>query len=114
MSKGDRNVSAEIPCLLDRRPLRSPAHSQGPHAFPSCPLQDPRTVFVRNVAYDVDDEQLNSFFSELGPIKQGFLVKKGGGRHQGFGFVQFALEEDAERAVEELQGRELGGRKLKV
>eukprot|EP00887_Chlorella_sp_A99_P007721 scaffold20.g7721.t1 len=80
---------------------------------------DPRTVFVRNVAYDVDDEELNAFFSELGPVKQAFLVRRGkgaaaGGRHLGFGFVQYALEEDTRRAVEELAGRELGGRRLKV
>lgn len=76
---------------------------------------DPRTLFVRNVPYDVDDAALEELASEVGPVKQAFLIKrKGGERHQGFGFVLFALEEDAQRALVELAGRELGGRKLKV
>jgi RNA recognition motif-containing protein len=38
----------------------------------------------------------------------------GAGRSQGFGFVQYALPEDAARVVEQEQGMELGGRKLKL
>ena len=76
---------------------------------------DPRTVFVRGLAPEVDDQKLTERFSDVGPVKRAFLVRQGkDGPHRGFGFVQFALQEDAERAVAELQGVELGGRKLKA
>lgn len=77
--------------------------------------QDARTVFVRNVAFDVTDGGLEEVFGDVGPVRQCFLVKsKGEAKHRGFGFVQFAIPEDAQRAVAELNGRELAGRKLKV
>lgn len=77
---------------------------------------DPRTVFVRGVDSSVTDAQLQELFSDVGPVKKAFLVRKGGkdGAHRGFGFVQFAVAEDAARAAAELHGAELAGRKLKV
>lgn len=74
-----------------------------------------RSLFVRGVAYDVSDEQFTSHFSDVGPVARAFLVKEGkDGPHKGYGFVQFALASDAERAVQQLNGGMLGGRKLKV
>jgi nucleolar protein 4 len=86
---------------------------------------DARTLFVRNVGYDVDAAQLEEVFADVGPVRQSFLVTdKGGGRkpgggqqqrrHKGIAFVQFAIPEDAERALEQLDGRALAGRRLKV
>ncbi len=77
---------------------------------------DPRTVFVRGVDSSVTDAELQELFSDVGPVKKAFLVRKGGkdAAHRGFGFVQFAVAEDAARAAAELHGRELAGRKLKV
>ncbi|PRW57348.1 RNA-binding 28 isoform A [Chlorella sorokiniana] len=76
---------------------------------------DPRTVFVRGVDAAVDDAQLQEFFAEVGPVKNAFLVRRGkDGPHRGFGFVQFAVAEDAARAAADLHGAELAGRKLKV
>lgn len=74
-----------------------------------------RTVFVRNISFDVDDKALEEAFNDVGPVRQAFIVKeKGQQRHKGYGYVQFALQEDAERAVEELHGRALQGRAIKV
>lgn len=93
---------------------------------------DARTLFVRNVAFDVDAAQLEEVFTDVGPVRQCFLVTDkaaaaaaaGGGsgssaaggpkRHKGIAFVQFALPEDAERALEDLNGKEVAGRRLKV
>ncbi|KAI3438130.1 hypothetical protein D9Q98_000571 [Chlorella vulgaris] len=76
---------------------------------------DPRTVFVRGIDATVADAQLQEFFSDVGPVKNAFLVRRGkDGPHRGFGFVQFAVQEDAVRAAEQLNGVELAGRKLKV
>jgi nucleolar protein 4 len=79
--------------------------------------KDARTVFVRNVAFTVDSAGLEQVFADIGPVRQCFLVtQKGveGTKHRGIAFVQFAIPEDAQRAVEELNGREVAGRRLKV
>jgi nucleolar protein 4 len=90
------------------------------------PKTDARTLFVRNVAYDVDAAQLEEVFTDIGPVRQCFLVTDkqqqaaaaagplGAKRHKGIAFVQFAIPEDAERALEELNGKEVAGRRLKV
>ena len=81
---------------------------------------DPRTVFVRGLDVSVGDEQLLEAFSSIGPVKHAFTVKRRDGsghqsqNHKGFGFVQFALEEDAIRSVHELHGTRLSGRVIKV
>lgn len=80
---------------------------------------DKRTVFVRGLDISVDDDLLTETFSSIGPVKHGFTVKKKGDgvsldKHKGFGFVQFALEEDAVRAVQELNGTKLAGRVIKL
>mmetsp|Transcript_2923 Transcript_2923/g.7844 ORF Transcript_2923/g.7844 Transcript_2923/m.7844 type:complete len:706 (-) Transcript_2923:173-2290(-) len=77
--------------------------------------KDKNTVFVRGVPFDVDESGLEGVFSDIGPIKGCFLVKpRGSDHHKGFGFVHYALAEDAQRAAEELNGKQMGGRKLQV
>lgn len=77
--------------------------------------KDKTTVFVRGLPFDLDEAGLSSVFSDVGPIKSCFLIKpKGASHHKGFGFVHYALPEDALRATEELNGKELGSRKLMV
>ena len=81
--------------------------------------EDRRTVFVRGLDVSVDDDVLIETCSSIGPVKHGFTVKKKvdgvrGDKHKGFGFVQFALEEDAVRAVQELHGTKLAGRVIKL
>eukprot|EP00983_Pelagomonas_calceolata_P107286 1159328-Pelagomonas_calceolata.AAC.5 len=82
--------------------------------LPMCRItQDNRTVFVRGVAFSVDQQPFEEAFSDVGPVKQCFLVRdKGAPKHKGCGFVQYALPEDAQRALQEMNGRMLGGRKL--
>ncbi len=74
------------------------------------------TVFVRGLAAGTHHDELNEAFSDVGPVKEAFVVvEKNGpnkGKSRGFGFVQFALSEDAVAAVEQLQGKPLGGGKL--
>ncbi|KAL3151924.1 hypothetical protein ABBQ32_001053 [Trebouxia sp. C0010 RCD-2024] len=76
---------------------------------------DKTTVFVRGVAFSTGPEDFEAHFSELGPVRTSFLVKdKGKTGHKGFGFVQYALPEDAQKAAEQLHNTEFQGRKLKV
>jgi len=60
------------------------------------------TIFVRNLPFDVRDDQLEKEFSEIGPIKRAFVVKDQDkkSRNRGFGYVQFVLQADAEKSLQ--------------
>ena len=66
-------------------------------------------LFVRKIPYDATDAQVEEFFSQIGPVRSCFTVKekddpaKAQGLNKGFGFVRYALAEDAERALRELK-----------
>ena len=74
------------------------------------------TVFVRNIADGVNVAELNEVFGDIGPVKHCFIVVEKEGPNKGkskhFGFVQFALEEDASAAISQLQRKIIGGKPL--
>ncbi len=79
------------------------------------PEKNVSCVFVRNIGFAVDKQTVEDAFGEIGPIRNCFLVKeKGQPRHKGIGFVQFAIPEDADRAVAALNKSTLGNRQILV
>ena len=71
------------------------------------------TVFVRSLPYDATDAALEEHFSEAGPVRSAFVVKdRATQQGRGFGFVTFALPEDAAQAVSTLGGSLFQGRRL--
>ncbi len=74
-------------------------------------------LYVRNLAPEVTSEDLSEHFAAVGPVKRAFLAYPKGatsGVHRGFGFVLFALEADAQRAVAELSGSSIRGQAIKI
>jgi len=72
-------------------------------------------VYVGNLPYSFGQEELKEAFSSFGEITEATVVAdKYSGRSKGFGFVTFADDESAKKAIEEMNGKEFGGRELKV
>ncbi|XP_072241798.1 RNA-binding protein 28 [Leuresthes tenuis] len=72
-----------------------------------------QTIFVGSLPDSATNERLEEIFSEIGPVKQCFVVRdKGTEKCRGFGFVTYSMEEDAQRALKEI--KEYDGKKLSV
>jgi len=72
-------------------------------------------LYVGNLPFTVDDEGLKKLFESHGEIEEATLIKdKFSGRSKGFGFVTFKNEEDAKKAMSEMNEKEVEGRQLKV
>jgi cold-inducible RNA-binding protein len=73
------------------------------------------TLYVGNLNYDTTDESLRSFVSQAGDVQDvRILTDQYTGRSRGFGFVDMATPEGVEKAIEELNGKELDGRTVKI
>jgi nucleolar protein 4 len=74
-----------------------------------------QVVFVRNLAFDATGEALERHFESIGPVRESWVVlDRKTHESRGFGFVGFVLADDAERAVSQLNGSTLGGRRITV
>ena len=73
-----------------------------------------KTIYVGNLPFSSSEDQLNELFGRFGAVHSINLISdRETGRPRGFGFVQMEPEE-AEAAIEALNGSELGGRVLRV
>jgi cold-inducible RNA-binding protein len=72
-------------------------------------------LFVGSMAFSTTTEGLRAFFAKSGTVVSAAIVTEpGSDRSRGFGFVEMATAEEATKAVNELNGRDLDGRALKV
>jgi cold-inducible RNA-binding protein len=72
-------------------------------------------LFVGSLSYDTTEERLREIFAEFGNVVSATIIMdRATNRSKGFGFVEFESAEDAQKAVAELNGKEVDGRKLTV
>jgi RNA recognition motif-containing protein len=72
-------------------------------------------LYVGNLNYEVNSEDLREFFVPFGEIKEAsVIIDRETGRSKGFGFVEFLSDESAEKVKLEANGKELKGRALKI
>ena len=72
-------------------------------------------IYVGNLPYSMTQAELGGLFAPFGEIDSTtILTDKHTGRSRGFGFVEMAGQDEARRAIAELDGKEIQGRKLKV
>ncbi len=72
-------------------------------------------IYVGNLAYSLSESELRDAFAEYGEISSvKILMDRETGRSRGFGFVEMPNQSEAEAAVAELNGKDVGGRPLRV
>ncbi|KAJ8257983.1 hypothetical protein GJAV_G00191850 [Gymnothorax javanicus] len=71
-------------------------------------------VYIKNFGEDFDEEKLKEVFSEYGRTLSVRVMMDERGRSRGFGFVNYENHEDAQKAVEQMNGKELNGRIIYV
>ena len=74
-----------------------------------------KKIFVGNFAYSMTEGELRSMFEPFGAIESVSLVTdRDTGRVRGFGFVEMPNNDEAEKAIAALNGKDVGGRTLNV
>lgn len=74
-----------------------------------------KNLFVGSLAYATTDESLVEFFDQIGEVERAMVAKeRETNRSRGFGFVTFADEANNQKAIDELNGKELDGRAITV
>lgn len=72
-------------------------------------------VFVGGLSWNTTEEGMSSAFADCGSVQEvKIILDRETGRSRGFGFVTYGSEEEANRAVKEMDGRELDGRTIRV
>ena len=72
-------------------------------------------LFVGNLSFETNELQLRDLFTQLGQVLDVKVVTdRDSGRSRGFAFIDMTSAEDADKAISELNGRELDGRTLRV
>ncbi len=72
-------------------------------------------LYVGNLSFDTSSSDLEQIFGEFGTVESATVVEdRETGRSRGFGFVEMSSQEEGERAIAELNGKEFEGRELKV
>lgn len=74
-----------------------------------------KKLFVGSLPWGVDDAQLTQIFSQAGTVVSAQVIKdRDTGRSRGFGFVEMSTDEEAQNAVNNLNGTDVDGRKIVV
>ena len=72
-------------------------------------------IYVGNLAYETSENELRVAFEVHGEVQEVSIVRdRETGRSRGFGFVEMPTSTEAEAAISDLNGREIGGRTLTV
>lgn len=72
-------------------------------------------LYVGNLPYSTTDKDLEELFAPYGTVVSASVITdRDSGRSKGFGFVEMETEEQANAAIEALNGKEFGGRNLVV
>jgi len=72
-------------------------------------------LYVGNLAFETSSNDLQTLFSQAGTVESVSVIEdRETGRSRGFGFVEMQTKEEGAAAIQQFNGKELGGRELKV
>ena len=72
-------------------------------------------LYVGNLAFQTTSQELQELFAQAGTVESASVVEdRDTGRSRGFAFVEMSTKEEAATAIEQFNGKEVGGRALKV
>jgi RNA recognition motif-containing protein len=72
-------------------------------------------IYVGNLSYGMSEDELREAFSAYGDVASvKILTDRETGRSRGFGFVEMPNQSEGESAITQLNGKDLGGRALRV
>lgn len=72
-------------------------------------------LFVGNLTFATTNGELENLFTEFGDVERAQVITdRDTGRSRGFGFVEMSSSDAADKAISSLNGKDVGGRQLKV
>ncbi len=72
-------------------------------------------LYVGNLSYNTTEEELRELFAEAGTVTEVALIKdRDSGASKGFAFVTMGSQDEANTAIQQLNGRSVGNRELRV
>lgn len=72
-------------------------------------------LFVGGISFDSTEDSLKELFGKAGTVESATIITDNmSGRSKGFGFVEMSSPEEAQKAIDELNGKELDGRTITV
>lgn len=74
-----------------------------------------KKLYVGNLPFSINDESLHQYFSSVGTVETAkVIVDRQTGRSKGYGFVEMSSDEEAQKAIQELNGKDNNGRPITV
>lgn len=74
-----------------------------------------KRLFVGSLSYDATEDQVRELFASVGTVDSvNIITDKFSGRSKGFAFVDMSNDEEADKAISELNGKDLAGRTIVV
>ncbi len=79
-------------------------------------MEEERKIYIGNLDYSLTEEELKKSFEEKGlSVKEIKVVRdRFSGKSKGFAFAEFENDEDAQKAIDSLNGQEIKSRKIRV
>lgn len=74
-----------------------------------------KKIYVGNLKFTTSTSDLRAMFAEHGEVAEAVVIEdRETGRSRGFGFVEMATDEEAQKAINAMNGKSIDGRQLKV
>ena len=72
-------------------------------------------LYVGNLAFQTSSQELQTLFAQAGTVESVSLIEdRETGRSRGFGFIEMSTKEEGAAAIQQFNGKDLGGRALNV